>query len=149
MSLGSKLCHLGQGMMKVKSNCFFCLLQCVWTHIYILFHWCAGAFLKTWSSTKPVSFVGDCLNQSFPGAPGITVRGAELGLWSISRIEVYLTVTCQMDGWQYFHVPLHVVLDLKSPLKAFLSMNHVIFLLSSRGWNERRIILPWCWCHPS
>ena len=39
--LGPELCHLGGGMMHIKSSCFSYLLQCVPTHIF-----CSNSMLK-------------------------------------------------------------------------------------------------------
>lgn len=77
VSLGTELCHLGGGMMQVKSDCSSSPLLCIQPCIYLL-QWYAGtSLLETWTSTKALLSVGDCPRQCSPGAPGLGSEGLE------------------------------------------------------------------------
>ena len=53
--------------MQVNSNCSSYPLQCVQMCIFLL-QLCAGiSLLETWTSTKALLFISDCLRQCSPG----------------------------------------------------------------------------------
>lgn len=56
--LGPELCHLGGGMMHIKSSCFSYLLQRAPTHIFCSNSNVETSPLETWTSTKALSSVG-------------------------------------------------------------------------------------------
>lgn len=64
----------------------------------------AGIYpLDSWTSTKALFFVGDCLSQCSLGAPRLSLGGAGASSWatlgSTARTEVCMPIICNMSGW--------------------------------------------------
>lgn len=58
VSVGTELCHLGGGVMQVKSVCSSYLLCCLQTCISLLQWYVGTSVLETWTSTETVLSVG-------------------------------------------------------------------------------------------
>lgn len=92
--LGTELCCLGGQMIQVKLF-FFPSLMCSDTHtyIYILFQSCAGtSSLETWTSTKALSRMSDCLRQYSTGR----------------ETHSFLIIFIMPPGYAHNHFVIHV-----------------------------------------
>lgn len=69
--------------------------------LYIfLFQWCSGTSpLETWTSTKSLLSVPDCLWQCFPGAPRPGLRRAGANSWITVRSSSVNEVCLPISWW--------------------------------------------------
>ena len=80
-----QLCCFGEEMMPAKSSSSLYLLECIQTFLFfyfVLLQLSTGtSLLETWTSTKSLSSVGDCLRQCFSWSPRLWPRRTGAGPW--------------------------------------------------------------------
>lgn len=68
---------------------------------------CSGNFmLDSWTSTKLLLCVGDCLNQCFQGFLVCALERLELVHWSLQDTQPRLRSNCLTHGWVWFFLGL-------------------------------------------
>lgn len=133
----------------IKSSCPFYLFQCIQTNVFLL-QWCSGSSpLETWTSTKILSSVGNCLRQCSLEVPIPWLRGARADSWATAGSTLRPRSLCllPMHRWVSFsRVPWHVVLDPIASIKTLWVWMVVKLLLFGAGmWMVQECCLGQGW----
>lgn len=117
---------------------------------------CTGtSLLETWTSTKTLSSVSNCLRQYSPGTSRQWLRGAKANSWANAGFtvvtEVYEPITQCMGGHDSSWAPWCMVLNPTAPTEMLLSMdgNPTLTVGGGGGHNKRRHIRPCGYYHSS